>query len=948
MNDLISENPGYFGRKWCICCCIIVSVGSLQSQTFAEALQAGQTIQVEWTQQKLRDERSGLTTDIPLFPDQLRPGDSEVRLGLRLKTESGGSLIAQVDYATFFALPELEDNPYRSDEENILSPPIILDTRFQDAYFNPQLFRLDMLRQETLPVSCAEASYQQFFSQFEEVVERAATVGPLTPGQVEWLERTPLPAALSASNLATFFCRLLEAEVPDRESPVRIQMTKQGEVSRVDYLRVDHPPRMSVLSGTIQSPATDEVRIQFFREGNWLEYWQDTVIQLDGDGGFHLAFPLDDYRMVSLFHGYQVMRYYFEPGDTVDVRTNANAFYRDMQIGGTARADNLFLLDFYQDMRGDTLYRSYDFDLLDTDQDAYFQGVRREEARELAFLAKRAPSLRSGFVAWMDRMVRLEHATTQWEGAYRFMVEKGIMLTPEQLRYLQELSALLYRLPPGKHVDFDVEDYLAFQFYLLRHVYQAPHFGSSEDFSLAQLLPGKETFVRHAVMQLFRRYTDSGQLTESSQGQLDQLLAMTRDSQLNREMVVFREGGRPLPPDFGYRTLQAGTPAPAWSYQDKEGVKVGLADFAGKKVLLHIGWVDNLDIALTDIQSFRQTQEQLPEIVHLLAAPGKDQFQRSVAGKEGLFIFVPPDEMDTLRENYRVDNRSNHYFLIGEDGNILANHYDLNTATKLRGTWQKIADAPEDVTWTPAQWLRFWQSLGIGALLLLLISGVVLWQRRIATQRDLRRRQLLETELRGIRSQMNPHFLFNAMSSIQNLIRKDEQEKADQYLGQFAGLMRKTLRNTSEEYIPLTDEIETLEHYCSLESLRQPFQYEFRIDERIDAHNTYIPSMILQPIIENAIIHGLAPQSGDRELLVTITLGQQGLTCTVTDTGIGVLASGRHPAGAGHQSVGMTLIRQRLELMGLKGEEHLIITDRSTLNPPAPGTVVSITIPTEQ
>ncbi len=927
---------------------MIVIVGSLQSQTFAEALQAGQTIQVEWTQQDLREERSGPATDIPLFPDQLRPGESEVRVGLRLKAERGGSLIAEVDYVTFFALPELDENSNLSGRENLLSAPIILDTRFQDSYFNPQLFRLDVLTQENLPVSCAEASYQQFFSQFGEVVERAADAAPLTPGQVEWLEQTPLPTSLSASNMAAFFCRLLEEEVPDRESPVKVQTRKQGGVSSVDYLRVDHPARRSVLSGTIQSPATEEVRIQFFREGNWLEYWQDTVIRLDSEGGFHLAFPLNNYRMVALFHGYQVMRYYFEPGDSVHVRTNANAFYRDMQIAGTARADNTFLLDFYQNMRGDSLFRTYDFDLLNKDPGAFFQEVRRAEARELAFLVRRKASLRPGFTAWMDRMVRLEHATTQWEGAYRFMAEKGIMLSPDQLRYLQGLSALLYRLPPGKHLDFDVEDYLTFQYYLLQHVYQAPNFGSPEDFAIAQLLPSRETFVRHTAMQLFRRYTDSGQLTESSQGQLDQLLAMTRDSQLIREMVVFREGGRPLPPDFGHRILQTGTLAPAWSYQDKEGVSVGLADFAGKNVLLHIGWVDNLDIALTDIQSFRQAQEQLPEIVHLLAAPGKDQFQRSVAGKEGLFIFVPPDEMDTLREDYRVDNRSNHYFLIGEDGNILANHYDLNTATKLRGTWEKIADAPDAAAWTPAQWLRFWQSLGIGALGLLFISGIVLWRRRIATQRDLRRRQLLETELRGIRSQMNPHFLFNAMSSIQNLIRKDEQEKADQYLGQFAGLMRKTLRNTSEEYIPLTDEIETLEHYCSLESLRQPFQYKFQVDERIDAHNTYIPSMILQPVIENAIIHGLAPQSGDRELLVTITPGKQGLTCTVTDTGIGVLASGRHPVGAGHQSMGMTLIRQRLELMGLDGEEHLTITDRSTLNPSAQGTVVSITIPTEQ
>lgn len=231
---------------------------------------------------------------------------------------------------------------------------------------------------------------------------------------------------------------------------------------------------------------------------------------------------------------------------------------------------------------------------------------------------------------------------------------------------------------------------------------------------------------------------------------------------------------------------------------------------------------------------------------------------------------------------------------------------------------------------------------------MLLISGGILWRRRITTRRDLRRRQLLEVELRGIRSQMNPHFLLNAMSSIQNLIRKKEQEKADLYLGQFAGLMRKTLRNSAEEYIPLVDEIETLKQYCSLESLRHPFKYEFQIDERIDAHNTYIPGMILQPIIENAIIHGLAPLAGSRELLIEIGPGREGLNCTVTDNGIGLLASQKQMERKNHQSVGMKLVRQRLELMGLNGRKHLSITDRSTLSPPARGALVSLTIPVEQ
>lgn len=451
---------------------------------------------------------------------------------------------------------------------------------------------------------------------------------------------------------------------------------------------------MCVLKGNIQSPATEQVRVKYFREGNWLTYWQDTLIQLDRAGNFQLSFPLDHRRMVALFHGYQTMRFYVEPGDTIQFLTNANAFYREMQIQGSARAENAFLLDFYHQMRGDTLYRRYELDLLGKDHITFFQEVQAEESEELAFLSRRASLLRPGFIALMDRNLKLEHASTQWEAAYRFMVEKRITLEPELLRRLQKMASLLYRLPRGKTFDFDVEEFLTFQFYLLQNAYQAPNFGSREDLAIAQLLPGKETFVRHTLMQLFRNYTELGKLTESGQWRLSRLMAITRDTQLIREMTVFAEGKRNLPPAVGYRILQEGTAAPSWRFQDKEGVKVELEDFAGKKLLLHIGWVDNLDIAMTDIQSLREAQDQLPEIVHLLTASSKDLFSRGVAGKKGLFIFVPPEEMEVLKERYFIDNSSNHYFLIGEDGNILANHLDLGTATKLRGACERWPTVP--------------------------------------------------------------------------------------------------------------------------------------------------------------------------------------------------------------------------------------------------------------
>ncbi len=940
---------GYW-KIWCLCCCIIISLGEAQSQSFATALKSGQSIKVEWIQQELGDKNREQASHIPLFPDELEPGESEIRIGLNLKSvEEGRQLVAEVDYVKYLALPELESSLYQSNIIGTLSQPIILNTQFQDQYFNPQLFILDVLSQQTLPVSCQVEPYHQFFNQFAQVVAQSGAKTTLLKEQLKWLERTSLPSSLSTSSMANFFCQLLEELVPKQESPVKMQSQKGGNRHYVDYIQVDHPRKMCLLKGNIQSPATKDVRVKFFQEGDWLEYWGDSLIQLDGQGSFQLSFPLDHLRMVSITHGYQTMRFYVEPGDTVQFFTNANAFYREMQILGKGQAENEFLLDFYHQMRGDTLFRSFEFGLLEKDHVAFFQKIQAKETKELAFLSQRAPNLSPGFTSLMDRRLKLEHATTQWEAARRFMAGKKILLEPELLHHLQKMAALLYRLPQGKTFDFDVEEFLNFQYCLIQNAYHLPKFGTKVDLAMAQLLPSKETFVRHILMQLFRRYSDLGKLTDSGQWQLSQLHAVTRDTQMIQEMQVFAEGKRNLPPPVGYRTLQKGKMAPSWSFKDKEGVKVELEDFTGKKLLLHIGWAENLDIAITDIEPLQETQEdERPEVIHLIGASSKDQFNQNVAGKKGLFIFVSPGEMEALKEGYFIDNSSNHYFLIGEDGKILANHYDLGTARKLQGTWEKIAKLPTTTAWTPQQRLQFWQSLGIGALFLLLVSGVILWQRRIMARRDLRRRQLLEIELRGIRAQMNPHFLFNAMSSIQNLIRKKEQEKADLYLGQFAGLMRKTLRNTAEEYIPLIDEIGTLEQYCSLESLRHPFHYEFKIDESIDAHNTYIPSMILQPIIENAIIHGLTPLAGSKELLIEIRPGQEGLNCKIMDNGIGILATQRHNERKNHKSIGMKLVRQRLELMGLNGQDHLLITDRSTLSPAAQGTLVSLTIPVEK
>ena len=926
---------------------LTLSTIMVSGQSVEESLRTGDSLEIEWIQQRHLSKNGSIAGSYPLFPDQLKAGEYDMRIGLRLFKDAKAGLSARVTHISYIELPPLAQGSTYATAAKI-SQPIFLDTRFQDAYFNPQLFLFDALLQHDFPISCKPEVISESLSNFSKKINQLLPSSGLIDAQVEWLQETELSEVFSSTSLSHFFCELLQQEIPEMETPIRLTARKATSHSYIDFWEVNLPARMCVLRGQIQNQATEEVRVKYFREGDWPSYWRDSLIRLDENGLFELAFPLDRRRIVSVFHGYQTMRFYVEPGDTLAFQTDANTFYRAMSYEGKGAADNQFLLDFYHEMRGDTLFSSYDFNLLEKEPKPYFDKIEAKKKSELTFLEGYQSNVRPELLSHMDRYIRIEHASKQWEAAYRFIIEGNIELERKLIQYLQSLGSLLYRLPKDRTFDFDVEEFLALQYYLLTQNYQASELNSSKELHLAQLLLGKETFVRHTAMQLFRFHEEYDQLTRSREFQLDQLLSITRDSQLIEELLVFTREKKDRTPPVGYRILITGKPAPAWSFVDRESVRVSLEDFRGKQLLLHIGWEDLLDLAVADLDTLKAQSEVLPTIVHLVTAPSKEQFSRSIAGKEGLFVYVPPEDMAKLREDYRVDNRTNHYFLIDEEGNVLANNRAMGTAQKMRGTWGKLAKQTASNAWTPEQRLQFWQSLGIGALILLLISSLILWQRRISMRRDQRRRQLLEVELRGIRSQMNPHFLFNAMSSIQNLIRKKEQEKADIYLGQFAGLMRKTLRNTAEEYIPLSDEIDMLEQYCSLESLRHPFSYEFQLDERVDVHNTYIPSMILQPIIENAIIHGLSPLTEARQLIVKISPSPSGLYCQVMDNGVGILAAQAHVQDKERKSYGMKLVRQRLDLLGLNSDKHFSIQDRSQLQPPSQGTLVTLTIPTEQ
>lgn len=185
-------------------------------------------------------------------------------------------------------------------------------------------------------------------------------------------------------------------------------------------------------------------------------------------------------------------------------------------------------------------------------------------------------------------------------------------------------------------------------------------------------------------------------------------------------------------------------------------------------------------------------------------------------------------------------------------------------------------------------WLRWWFWVAIGlALSVLAFVFYRMRLRQIHTRNQLKN-HLIASQMTALKSQMNPHFIFNALNSIQSLIRFKKNKEAYKYVNKFATLLRQTLNYSDKDFIPLEKEIELLSNYLEMEKMRLDDQLEFSIDS-IAEYNISIPSMIIQPFVENAIKHGLLhKKTGNKRVNIQFELqNKQLLLCTITDNGVG-------------------------------------------------------------
>ncbi len=246
---------------------------------------------------------------------------------------------------------------------------------------------------------------------------------------------------------------------------------------------------------------------------------------------------------------------------------------------------------------------------------------------------------------------------------------------------------------------------------------------------------------------------------------------------------------------------------------------------------------------------------------------------------------------------------------------------------------------------------KTWFQLAVLAVILLILGGYGLSYIRRVKQKNREERKrlemqnhLLSLEQKALRLQMNPHFIFNALNGIKAMGTSNPQ-RMNNTINTFAVLLRETLINSRKDYITLDQEIQTLKHYIEIEQLMasKPFTYNISVDSDLDPEEILIPPMLIQPFVENAVRHGILKGSRAGELKVQFHTTEEFLHCTVLDNGQGIFQSQKTKTKTDHQSMALTVTRERLE--SISGKDSLHIKEIKNKSKTVAGTQIAFKIP---
>ncbi len=402
-----------------------------------------------------------------------------------------------------------------------------------------------------------------------------------------------------------------------------------------------------------------------------------------------------------------------------------------------------------------------------------------------------------------------------------------------------------------------------------------------------------------------------------------------------------------------YKKLETGKFIPELELLDINHEKVAINDFLGEKPTIFYfsqNWIN-------DRYEYDDMAKAMPEINFVMVVEGSNfeqwkEYTNAAAPSMTHLLYI--NDSITFRDIFQTPEV---HMVFNKEGKYIGNAEKPKQAAQMA----KESLEPKKSELNKSQLKIIILALGILILIALVVFAIWKWRVRQRFRREQQQRRLRELELTAIRSQMNPHFLFNCLNSVQNLVQQNKGREAHLYLSDFAGLIRKVLQNSEKEEVSLAEELEMTEQYLNLEKLRFDFDFTIWVEQGIDINNTMVPSMLLQPFAENAVIHGLQNKPEDRKLKIEVVRNSHFLTDCISQAGASVIGKestgilisiedngiGREAAAAISKTKngkGSKLIQERLEILQEKqGEKYNLKTiDLEE------GTLVEIFIPEEK
>lgn len=322
-------------------------------------------------------------------------------------------------------------------------------------------------------------------------------------------------------------------------------------------------------------------------------------------------------------------------------------------------------------------------------------------------------------------------------------------------------------------------------------------------------------------------------------------------------------------------------------------------------------------------------------------------------GFTGLHYSAP----EANRHMFMLEGLDNEWRKAGEEKmayyyNVPPGHYIFRVrASNSDGVW---AEKKIVVIVLPPWWRTWWATILFAFLLAGLIYALVQYRiNKIRMQHEivLQKHRAIELEMQALRAQMNPHFIFNSLSSINRFILQNDKPKASEYLTKFARLVRLILQNSGASLIPFESELESLRLYLELEAVRFNFHFEYRvtISDELDIDILKVPPLLFQPFAENAIWHGLMHKEEKGHLEIDLFQCDKFLCCKITDDGIGRQRATelKSKSASTHKSMGMRITADRIAMLQEKKQIYsaIQITDLVSPDGSAAGTEVLLKIP---